>query len=725
MKDPDLDPGSDELAQEVYRLEVLGQIKQAVLVDQSPRSFAETAFAHLEKIVPYDHASVILFDFEKEKGQVLAVRGGVDVGLEPGSAYPITDCVLGPDRLSDPVSLTSELLRPQPSCLMDACLSGMGIRSYISLLLISHNTVIGSLNIASCRQEPFDDAAVRIARDVADSLAVAIQKAMLFEQTRLKAAELEALSKLSFELRREESREQIVGIIRAETESVMKADASAFIWRDGETYHILRGRPGAETSITWNGSEPPGAFFQSLLNLDLPSYASPLFSQLNDALSLPPGIRMSVLMPLKSGDRLVGKLYLGFKDEREFGAEDERLLASIADIAGNALYRANVMGTLEERVASRTRQLETLYNISNTINQTLDLASILDQSLAFLEQALGGTAAVHLFSEQGHALELAAGCRMAETYRVQVQQLAEAAAEQNHLVHREAAEDPSAGSQAFQYIGIPLKGQQQGLGVLSVALPLSVTVSDDAFSLLSGVADHVSIAVENARLRSRAEAAIVIEERQRLARELHDSISQLLYSQLLFSQAGRRAYENGELDLLPLYLNRLDEVAEQAFKEMRLMIYSLRPQLLESVGLVGALQHRLATVERRTGLDAELHARPDLKLPAAIEDSLFRIAQEALNNTLKHASATAVDVWIEEKDTQVVLSITDNGKGFERDRAMEGMGLAGMSERARQFGGQLTVTALPGQGTTIRVEIPMNEPKEAQNGTAHPAADRR
>lgn len=701
-----------DLEQEVYQLKVLGQIKQAVLVDQSPRRFAETAFTYLKNVIPYDHASVILFDFQKGNGEVLAVMGSAPIGINPGDNFPLEDCLDSLDYLNAPIQLTSELLKPKPSCLMENYLQTVGIRYYISHLLISHNEIIGTLNIAAYRNEPFDETSIRIARDVADSLAVAIQKAILFEQTRLKASELETLAKLSSALRRAETRDAIITIVRYETERALKADASAFIWREGDTYYIVSGAPDKPTLTPWKRSNFPDLAMWQLLDKDQPVFASSALLALRGILPILPDPPAAVLLPLKTGDLLVGKLFIGFQTPREFTVEDERLLTSIADIAGNALYRANVLETLEERVSSHTRHLETLYNISKTINQTSNLSELLDRSLAFLQQASGASVSVHLFDETRKTLVLEAARDLPEAYHAEVQHMVESVAHSGSLIQqqlpRPRSDGSSSNSQVVSYIGLPLiNGRQQGLGVLSLLSTNKDAWAEDDLSLLYGVADHISIAIENAQLRNRAEAAILIEERQRLARELHDSISQLLYSQLLFAQASNRAYETNELELLPLYLNRLSEVAEQAFKEMRLMIYSLRPQVLESVGLIGALQHRLTTVEARTGLDVQLDVSQDLKLPAAVEDSLFRIAQEALNNTLKHASATVVSVRLHTENKHVMLEVTDNGKGFDRAHIVEGIGLSSMQERACQMGGTLTIFSGPGLGTTVLTVIPV------------------
>jgi signal transduction histidine kinase len=138
---------------------------------------------------------------------------------------------------------------------------------------------------------------------------------------------------------------------------------------------------------------------------------------------------------------------------------------------------------------------------------------------------------------------------------------------------------------------------------------------------------------------------------------------------------------------------------------MRLMIYSLRPQVLESVGLIGALQQRLNTVEQRAGMQTNLLVEGVDNLPTLIEDGLFRITQEALNNALKHASASSIIVRLEKSDQAILLEVSDNGVGFDRNNVIEGIGLSSMEERAKQIGGSLQIETSPGKGTVIRAII--------------------
>jgi len=178
----------------------------------------------------------------------------------------------------------------------------------------------------------------------------------------------------------------------------------------------------------------------------------------------------------------------------------------------------------------------------------------------------------------------------------------------------------------------------------------------------------------------------------------------------LFAEAARRLARAGDLERTEEYLGRLGETAQQALKEMRLLVYELRPSRLEEEGLVGALRERLSTVEQRAGVEAHLLAEgmEEIELPRAVEEGLYRIAQEALNNALKHAKASSVTVRIHRKEPDVVeLEVADDGRGFDPEAVGDkgGMGLASMRERAERLGGTFQIISAPGEGTKVKVRV--------------------
>jgi signal transduction histidine kinase len=213
------------------------------------------------------------------------------------------------------------------------------------------------------------------------------------------------------------------------------------------------------------------------------------------------------------------------------------------------------------------------------------------------------------------------------------------------------------------------------------------------------------VRVETALRESEREKAIAA-ERNRIARELHDSVTQSLYAVTLYADAASRRLSSGQMEDASENLRKLGRTTKDALGEMRLLIFELRPPILDEAGLSAALQARLENVEKRSGLKTEFRAEGAGQLPCEVEDGLYRVALEGLNNILKHAHASRVAISLQHSSKSAVLQLTDDGVGFDPVVTSNGggMGLTGMAERVEQFGGQLVVDSEPNRGTEIRVE---------------------
>ncbi len=212
--------------------------------------------------------------------------------------------------------------------------------------------------------------------------------------------------------------------------------------------------------------------------------------------------------------------------------------------------------------------------------------------------------------------------------------------------------------------------------------------------------------VEEALQKSEMEQAIIV-ERNRLAGDLHDSVTQGLYGIVLHADAAKGQLSAGKKDQTAAYLEEIQAAGKEALAEMRLLIFELRPPVLEREGLEAALETRLYAVEKRAGLATEFSSEIDDRLRLEIEEGLYRIAQEALNNALKHAQAQRVSVSLSQVGKVVTLEISDDGCGFDIESARRsgGMGLDTMGERATKLAGVLTVDSKPGEGTRVVVEV--------------------
>lgn len=209
------------------------------------------------------------------------------------------------------------------------------------------------------------------------------------------------------------------------------------------------------------------------------------------------------------------------------------------------------------------------------------------------------------------------------------------------------------------------------------------------------------------RLNKQAQETAAMAERARLARELHDSVTQALYSVNLYADATRLALSSGKTDVAAENVRQLHGLAREAMSDMRLLIFELRPSILEEAGLVGALQARLEAVEARSGFQTAFQVEGERCLSPFVEAELYRVAQEALNNVLKHAQAKQVTVHLRFNEERLCLKIQDDGIGFDLEMARQsgGLGLRSMEERVQQIGGNLILETAPGKGTTLRIEV--------------------
>ena len=203
-----------------------------------------------------------------------------------------------------------------------------------------------------------------------------------------------------------------------------------------------------------------------------------------------------------------------------------------------------------------------------------------------------------------------------------------------------------------------------------------------------------------------AAAQAALEERQRLARDLHDSVSQSLYSISLMAEAARRRADSGDQAMVPEFINRLGELSQQALRQLRLLVYELRPGVLAQEGLAGALRHRLEAVERRAGLQARLIDESTARVPLPLKGNVFHVAQEALNHSLKFAAARVVLVNLRTTEDEINLQFRDDGTSDDRRGPEAQDSLEMIRRHVAELGGELSL-AITADGATLIMCIPM------------------
>ncbi|MCC3778712.1 GAF domain-containing sensor histidine kinase [Streptomyces sp. UNOB3_S3] len=274
---------------------------------------------------------------------------------------------------------------------------------------------------------------------------------------------------------------------------------------------------------------------------------------------------------------------------------------------------------------------------------------------------------------------------------------------------------PHAHPDMSDFIGMPVADGDEILGALFLANKkcpkptggCGFTADDE--ELLSVLAQHAAIALTNARLYERSRELTIAGERARLAHELHDAVSQKLFSLRLTAQAAAAlvdrdpARAKGEL-------HQVARLAAEAADELRAAVVELRPAGLDEDGLVATLRTQVKVLDRaQAAAEVTFAAHGVRALPAAQEEALLRVAQEALHNALRHSGARTVDVTLTRRGHGAALRVTDDGQGFDPSavrRAGRHLGLVSMRDRANGVGGGLTVVSAPGKGTTIEMEVP-------------------
>ncbi len=384
--------------------------------------------------------------------------------------------------------------------------------------------------------------------------------------------------------------------------------------------------------------------------------------------------------------------------------------------------------TLERRVEERTRELATLNAIAAVVSRSLDLRDILsdalDKTLEITQMGCGGSYRLEGEGDEAYLNPLVyrglsdefvrfarrlplpgSGVQVAaRTGQPLVWEVTNSPADPNmrQALTREGVE---------LVVSVPLMAKGRLVGAIQLGARGVRSFAPEELSLLAAIGQQVGMAVENARLYEQAQQSATYAERSRLARELHDSVTQSLYSLTLYAEAAARMMQDGEHAQAADALREMRDTAQEALREMRLLIFQLRPPALEKSGLAAALQARLDAVESRGGIRAKLlveSASGAEQLPLLVQEELYHIAQEALNNALKHAHPRQVRVGLRFNPDAVHLEISDDGAGFALESIQEGggLGLPGMRERAERIGADLRIESAPGQGTQVMVRAP-------------------
>ncbi len=409
--------------------------------------------------------------------------------------------------------------------------------------------------------------------------------------------------------------------------------------------------------------------------------------------------------------------------------EDEvaNLAGAMRSMAANLRISHRELQSSLEAISRRNRELSAVNRVAATTGQSLDLDIVLhdalDQIMSLAEMDNGS---IFLMEPDKETLVLKAYHNQSESYvrnfnRIKLgeQLTGQVALTGEVTLLSDPFQDPrvtidqvKAETHKRFYLGVPLKSKGKVVGVVNLTSLNRRELESQDLELLSAIGSQIGIAVDNARLYQQASQVAALEERNRLARDLHDSVTQTLFSITLTAES-IKAMLTRKPERVEGQVDRLQTLARGALAEMRSLIFQLRPAALQEQGLVSALEKHIVALRTKEVFDIDLEVQGERRLSDDHEQALYRIAQEAFNNISKHAFASHVWVNLVIDDEGATLTIKDDGLGFDavkvlanRDRSS--LGLTSMRERTELAGGIFSIESTPSGGSTICVSLPLS-----------------
>jgi len=674
---------------------------------------------------------IVIYSFDHEHRLVID-----EYAYEKGRTYEIPPLRMTP--LHDRVISTGETIYIQENAkaffeeIKHTMPAGEMPRSCIIVPFKTQGRVTGMIGIFDIDEESaFSESDVRLMETLTNSMLVALESARLFaetqrllKETEQRAGELGIINSVQQGLASKLDVQSIYELVGDTFHNFFNAQVVVISAFDAQTntvehrYAIERGK-----RIPWTGTHPPGGFRDQIIRTKKPflvnTNVGDTAAHLNQPIKQGTEIPKSWLgVPILLGDQVTGILSVqNLDEENAFGESDARLLQTFAASMSIALENAR----LYSMARRRAEQFRVITEVSQRITSILDINELLDELVKLVQRTfnyyhveIGMIEGDEIFYYVGAGELWEQPDFQVEPDRLKVGKdgiSGWVAASGKPLivpdVSKEARYIHIEGCRTQSELTVPIKANDQIIGVLDVESDRLNDFDETDLEVMLLLANQAGVAIENARLYKNAKKVAALEERQRLARELHDSVTQSLYGINLYSQAASGHLMANNYDQVDKYLAEINETSQEALAEMRLLIYQLRPPVLDKEGLLTALQARLSAVEGRAGLKTSLKTDLTTRLPFTMEEGLYHIAQEALNNTLKHSHAKSVNLTLRQNGPVITLEIVDDGTGFDVANAYEEgkMGLTDMAEHATELGGKLTVTSEPGQGTHIRVDV--------------------
>jgi GAF domain-containing protein len=597
-------------------------------------------------------------------------------------------------------------------------------RSELAVPLKTKTGVIGVLNVESDKLDGFDESDLAMLQSLAHQAAIAIENARLFDAEQRRAEQFRVIGevggRITSILTGDELLAEVVHLVKkylgyylvgiglVEGDELVFKMGEGGVWQDPD-FQPPRLKVGGKGITTWVAQSG-----QPLLVPDVSR--EPRYYGLPEA----DEIRSELAVPLKTKEEVIGVLHVQSDRLNAFDASDLAVLQSLAHQAAIAIDNARLFRA-EQR---RAEQFRVIGEVGRHVTSILAVDELLEQLAKLIQKAFAYYLVEIGLVEEGRVVyKTRSGPSLDddfESFRLDVDEesiTGWVAATGQPLLIPDVSQEPRyvrvTTTETRSELVVPMKVKDQVIGVLNVESDRLNAFDESDLAVLQSLANQAAIAIDNARLYGQAQQLAVMQERQRLARELHDAVTQTLFSASLIAEALPELWEIDRQEGEQL-LKELRQLSRGALAEMRTLLLELRPAALIDANLADLLRQLGEAVTGRTGAPVRVSVQVDCAFPSDVHVALYRIAQEALNNVVKHANAQQIEVSLQciaystldgEEREQIELQVRDDGVGFDPAAVPpDRLGLGIIRERAQDIGAALKIESKPGHGTAIVVE---------------------
>ena len=605
-------------------------------------------------------------------------------------------------------------------------------RSELAVPLKTKTAVIGGLNVESDQLNAFDESDVAVLQSLAHQAAIAIENARLFRDTARQVRELRALAEASRIISSVLKQDELLQSLYEQITRIAPTDFYLIALYDEETNVV-----SIEINVDEGIHYPKTQYVldKGLLKLVIHNKQPLRFDSLFDERDklnveiMPVGSPKAnhgwLGVPMLYGDKVMGALVVGSYQRGAFDEGHQQTLTSIANQAAVALENARLFTERQRRID----EMAVLNDVGRAISSTLQLDELLDLIHHQVSRVMDATnlfiafydrdedwVSFPLYVEGGEVRRHSPGRKASRGLTEYIIRSRQPLLLSDNVESRmQEIGIETIGTPAKSWLGVPMIAGDEVLGIIAVQSYTTENVYDEEhLNLLPTIAAQAAVALENAHLYEQARQLAVMEERQRLARELHDAVTQTLFSASLIAEALPPLWENDQDEGRQL-LRDLRQLSRGALAEMRTLLMELRPAALVEANLRDLLRQLGEAVAGRTGVPVTVTVEDHYELPPDVHVALYRITQESLNNVVKHAQASRVTVSLRHLHAPsahqgswrgVELCINDDGRGFDLSRVLSdhlGLGLGIIHERAESIGASLNLESQPGHGTQVMV----------------------